>query len=656
MSDQFEHLFTPVKLGSLTAPNRLVMSPHMNNHHRGTPGDCAYFRARAAGGAGVVVIASVFTMPFDNPAPGWSTCGTENGKEELRRTIDAIREGNPGAKAVVEMLTTMVNQLNVPSGEVPQAMHGYQPRTVTTTEIAGFVAMAAVGAKNCKDAGADGVELMASSGVELQNYMSKLYNRRTDDYGGEIDGRLRIVWEMVDAIHAACGDDYPVGMWFDVDEEVLGGTDLDEGVEICRRLAESGKFAWLRVTANNIKAEQGHLHYPSSYIPQGLSLYASAAVREAVEHTGVPVIACHNIHTAELAEQAIAEGQCDLVAMARPLIADPELPNKARNGFGEDILSCIGCVEACYQRFVEGLPIGCSVNSAAGRELEGPPQPTASPKKVLVVGGGLAGMEAARIAAERGHRVTLWEARDDLGGAVRLESLLPGLEDRGEAVSWMQRRMERAGVRVELGKAATAEDVKAFGADSVAIATGASFSATGITPDQMWPIPGYDSATVLTPEELLLDGKPTGDHVVVYDATGYVVGTGIAELLADQGKEVDLVSTTQYLGTAVQTSYVSNALAIRAYPKVTYTRDSAVTAIVDGSVELTNVYSQEESTIDDVDTVVLVTSRPPNDDLYHELLGQLPDVQVIGDANVSRYANYRMYEATQAGRNYALAL
>lgn len=656
MSDQFEHLFTPVKLGSLEAPNRLVMSPHMNNQHRGTPGDCAYYRARAAGGAGTLFIASVFTAPFDNPAPGWSTCGTANGTEELRRTIDAIREGNPAAKAVVEMLTTMVNRMNVPSGDVPQAMLGYQPRTATKTEIAQFVAMAASGAKNCKDAGADGVELMASSGVELQNYMSKLYNRRTDEYGGGIDGRLRIVWEMADAIHAACGEEYPVGMWFDVDEEVLGGTDLDEGVEICRRLAESGKFAWLRVTANNIKAEQGHLHYPSSYIPQGLSLYAAAAVREAVEHTGVPVIACHNIHTAELAEQAIADGQCDLVAMARPLIADPALPNKARNGLGEDILSCIGCVEACYQRFVEGLPVGCSVNSAAGREAEGPLQPTASPKKVLVVGGGLAGMEAARVAAERGHHVTLWEASDALGGAVRLEALLPGLEDRGEAVSWLQRRMEKAGVSIELGKVATAADVKAFGADRVAIATGANFSTTGITPDQMWPIPGHELANVLTPEQLLLEGKPAGDHVVVYDATGYVVGTGIAELLADQGKEVDLVTTTPYLGTAVQTSYVSNVLAIRVYPKVTYTRDCAVTAITEDAVDLTNVYSQEETTIADVDTVVLVTSRPANDQLYLDLVDELPGVTVIGDANVSRYANYRMYEATQAGRNFALAL
>jgi hypothetical protein len=439
-----------------------------------------------------------------------------------------------------------------------------------------------------------------------------------------------------------------IGCVIDVDESNLGGVSLEEGVQMCKLLADSGNVDYLRITANNIKAEEGHLHYPSSYLPQGLSLYAAAAVREEV--TNIPIIGSHHINTAEYAEQALAEGQCDLVAMARALIADPELPNKAKSGKEEEIRACIGCVEACYQRYIMDAQVGCSINASAGFEEE-QIKPAEVKKKVLVVGGGLAGMETALVSAQRGHTVTLVEKTPFLGGTVYMQSKLPGLSDRADIIRWLELQLKKENVELRVETEATPEFVLGFGADTVVLATGANYDRQGITQDLMFPLPGLDTIKAYTPEDIVLKGQEVeADHVIVYDTTGYVVGPGLAEMLANQGKTVEYVTQQPYVGLTVTSSYVHNVLMARVLSKTTLTRDVQITGIEKGTVSLQNIYTYEESSLEGIGAIVLVTSKPPNDQLFGALYGKIKDLKPVGDCERCNYINFGMYDAMQAGK------
>ncbi|MDR1213674.1 MAG: FAD-dependent oxidoreductase [Propionibacteriaceae bacterium] len=640
----FEHLFRPIKVGSQEFKNRIVMSPHSGNWQRGSAKDLAYLRARAEGGAAALILASTVFSPYDTAPHGANPIGSPAGVERHAKAIATIHEA--GAKAICEIAAGGVAQS---SASVPLGMFSNQSRSMLKSEYGLFAHVGGLTAQACREAGADGVELMMSFGAAMQLYNSPLYNKREDEYGGTMEKRLRFSLEAIAAMRAVVGPDFIIGAVVDVDESNLDGLTLEEGVEMCRLLTAPGNLDYLRVNANNVKSEEGHLHYPSSYLPQGIALYAAAAVREVV--TDIPIIGSHHINTAEFAEQAIAEGQCDIVSMARALIADPELPNKARLGQTEEIRACIGCVEACYQRYMLNEPIACSVNPEAGHEELPPPAPAETPKQVLVVGGGLAGLETALVAAQRGHTVTVWEQEPELGGTVHVQSKLPGLSDRAEIARWLELQLTKAGATIEKSKPATADAVLAFGADTVVLATGADYDNKGITQNLMFPIPGLDQLHVYTPEDIVRRGATVeGDRVVVYDTTGYLVGPGVAELLADQGKEVEFVTQQPYAGMMLTSNYMHNVIMARLLTKARLTRDVQIRGVAGGSVALRNIYTYEESTLEGIDAIVLVTARTPNEELYQQLSGQIKDLKLVGDVDRCNYVNFGMYDAMQAGK------
>lgn len=650
---EFKYLFSPIKIRNVELKNRISMNCLTPMFVRGSEQDCAFYEARAKGGTALIGLACAITAQFNANVPGFATVGTEEGREAHRRTIDAIHRG--GAKAYIQVFVGGGPQAHK---DYPIEIMGGQNRTATAGEVEWLINGMAEGAKMAQDSGADGVEFPISSGHSIQCYVSDLYNLRTDDYNGTAEERAELVIRAMRKARELVGPDFLIGIQAQIDEAVVGGDNFEDMLDVYEIICKSGCIDWIRPSGNNVKPLRMEFQYPNSYMPQNINEYICAELRERIGEACI-VIGSHGIRTAETGEESIAAGYYDMIGMGRALIADPELANKARAGQSEDIHACIGCSEGCYQNFEDSMAISCTVNPEAGREYLQQITPAEAKKKVLVVGGGACGMEAAIVAAQRGHEVTLVEKEQELGGIVRLHAALPGLGDRGEFIRHMEHTLAKEGVEVRKGVEMTAADITSFGADAVLLATGAPYGRSGRCKHRVAPVAGAEgNERVFTPEDVIFGGANVGEHVVIYDATGYEVGPGLAEMFADQGKTVEFVTPDFCMGRDLLSNGIFATLAARVAPKLSaYYRDTLVTGIEGNQVQLTGYYTFEEmDPIDNVDSLVLVTARPPADELYHELEGKVEGLQVIGDATFAHLGSRCIYNAMLAGREAALAL
>ena len=635
MSHPYPHLFSPIQFGSYTIKNRIMNTGHAAHFQTGdglpTGRYVDYLRERAKGGVGIIVTGHTVPHPDGDAALSFANFD-QRIVPIYRRLSDATHEfevpllaqlGHRGRR-VSDASAFLGRAMKAPSAIPPPDMSVAQhvPHAMTTAEVEEVIEQFAFATRRVRQGGLDGVELAVGIDYLFANFLSESSNRRTDKYGGStLAERMTFLYEVVDVVRDELGPDLILGIRF-YDDLVDYSLRLDDYKQVARLMEQTGQVAYFNMWQGIVPSPRsGRAHWPSHYYAPGEFSHLPAGLKEVVS---LPVVGAGRIDSPALAERLIAEGQQDLVGLAKTLIADPHFPNKAMEGRAEDIRTCIGCTQSCVGHIYLGLAVGCIYNPVTGREAQwAEPNPASVAKKVVVVGGGPAGMEAARVCAERGHRVVLYEKRDRLGGQVNLIIRTPKRDSFGEITGFMQRQLNKLGVEVRLRNEATAEAVLGEQPDTVIIATGSD----AFRPDFL----GNDRSNVLTAREVLEGNAPVGDRVVVVDSLGRAEGPSVAEYLADQGKQVEIVSGLNYIGAEMPPITWHHQMEQLMTKGVTLSPMTGAWEVEANSVEVYNVITWEPRTIENVDTVVLASGGIAQDALYHALDGKVRDLYLIGD-------------------------
>jgi hypothetical protein len=492
----------------------------------------------------------------------------------------------------------------------------------------------------------------AGHGGLVEHFLSPHFNRRTDEYGGSPENRVRFLVETLEATREGAGDGMAVGMRFNCDELIPSGYDSSEAREMLEQVCGAGLVDFVDLDIA-IEPNQLHLGMPPIFVEPHVYRPYVEKVRSAT--VDIPVLSVLGRLTSLAdGDAALAAGVCDMVGAARALIAEPELVKNAYNGEEERSRTCIAC-NACLEAVIHGSG-GCTINPASYRErLWGVDTFTPAPKpsKVIVVGGGPAGLEAARVSALRGHDVALLEARHRLGGALALWADLPTREVFSKAIEWWEQEIRRLGVTVRLGTEATAAAVLAERPEAVIVATGAPYSRTGRSGFSDLDIPGWDRDFVHRPEDVLHGGARPSGRVVLLDGEGLHTSVGVAELLAAAGADVEYLTAdfSPVSVSLVDTQEADFVLKRLRALDVRFSPSTYIRSIGDHEVTVYDVITEHERTVEDVDAVVLSTGRLPLDTLARELEGKVVQLFTIGDALAVRPWRAAAFEGQKFARH-----
>ncbi|SBS72405.1 2,4-dienoyl-CoA reductase (NADPH) [uncultured Mycobacterium sp.] len=626
----FPNLLRPGRIGRMELRNRFVMSPMetMYGTPDGLPSERTrdYFAARAKGGVGLVTVGATGIDHLHPETPGGLHLGTDEAVSTHRALVDAVHEH--GAKIQPQIVHAgpdglgpeMHGVTSLGPSVIPSYLTGRPSAEVTTAQLTAIIDLFKAAVRRAAEAGYDGIELHAAHGyMFLGSFLAPQRNRRTDDYRGDsVDGRIRVVLQTLAAIRSEIGDALPVTLRISGYERVAGGRPSYETAEVAPQLVAAGVDAFhvsggvidRLVTGMVNAADDG----------DALNVGAAAAVKQAVD---VPVIAVGRIHDPVRAEQILAEGRADFIAMGRPMLADPELAAKVRAGHVDRIRRCISC-ENCIDAMEQRFSVDCAVNPRTGRERELATHPVTHRKKVAVIGGGPGGLEAARVAAERGHRVSLFERHGQLGGALVWASILH--PENEPFLSYLRSEIARSTVSVELSHPAHADEIAALDPDAVIVATGATVVVPAIDGDHS---PGVHSGPALN--ELLASGArpPMGHRIIIVG--GDLASVQLAEFLAAQDRFVTVLETERTIAPQVglkrRTEHMDRldrlAVAVHVRAEVHHITD-------DGVVFTPNGGTPRELSADSV----IIAGQPEADTaLFDALTDRLPGTKVhaVGD-------------------------
>jgi N,N-dimethylglycine/sarcosine dehydrogenase len=653
MGPEYRHLFAPLRVGGLTLKNRIFSSGHAEAMAEdGKPGPRlrAYHEAKARGGVALTIIGGSTSVHPSSPASAWNMIANHDDSviAGYRGVADAVHRYDC---RVMSQLTHMgrrsqsdVEQMHVllaPS-QIPEKVHREVPHEIEPEQIAMVVRAFGDATRRCREGGLDGVELSFAHNHLVDQFWSPLFNTRTDDYGGSLDNRMRFGFEVLREIRRQVGRDWVVGARISGDELTRGGLTATDMAQIARRLAGSGLVDFLSIIggAAHTSSLQARA-VPNMSYPVGLYVPLAAAIKAAVPD--IPVFHAGRIVDPIHADQVLADGAIDLVGMTRALIADPDMPRKAWEGRLEDIRLCVGANEGCIDRIYQGKPVTCIQNPGISREAElSGPAPAASARRVVVVGAGVAGLEAARVAALRGHRVLLFERESEVGGQVLVAARAPARAEYAGIVQFLARQVEKLAVDCRLRVDATAEMVLGESPDVVIVATGSHAHVPAL--------PGLDGKHVVTDRDVLLDRVEVGERVVVVDDVHTQQGLSTAEWLLERGRRVEVISRLFYPGQDVGITSIL-PLYSRLFAKgVTLTPHTDLVAVEGSTVVVANAYTGVERRLEGVDTVVLSMGSRSTDTLYRALKGRVQALHAIGDCVAPRGIHHVILEGTRVGR------
>lgn len=646
---RYRYLFSPLRVGPIVARNRVVFCAHLTNYAEDglpTPQHAAYYEARAAGGAGLIITEEHSTHPTDWPYEKLIHGFHPEVVPGYRRITDAVhRHGTP-----------IFAQINHNGGQgsgmysrlpawapspVADPLFREVPKEVDTREIAEIVAGYATVAAHCGHGGFDGVELQCSHSSIVRQFLSRATNHRTDSYGGSLENRARILLEMLPAVREAVGPELALGVRLCGDELIDDGTTIEEAVEVARMVERTGLVDYVN-TSIGVATATLYMIEASMHVPPGYALFIPSALRKAVE---LPVVGVGRFKDPLQAERALQEGHCDLVGVVRGQIADPDFAVKARRGDHDDIRLCLSCNQECVGRMGVNRWLGCIESPRTGREAL-PPSPTPDRRRrVVVVGAGPAGLQAAISAAARGHAVTVLERDAEPGGQVRLAAAVPNRAELGDLVRNQVGECRRAGVDVVYGCEGSAATIDDYRPDVVVVATGSRPARPHWAPDDPADMPRVADVT----EVIAGDVTPHG-RVLVVDELGFHQATSVAELLADRGCRVEVLTPGMVVGQDLGLTLDLENWNVRAAAKgISQTTDSVAMGLDATGLQVLH-HPTGEMTAYPADWIVLAVPATPDEDLYFAL-GEdgRYEVHRVGDCVAPRRAHSAVIEGDRVG-------
>jgi len=645
-------VYEPLKIKGVEIPNRISRSAHgtnLTNYGAITDRLIDYHVARAKGGVGLTILEAATVHPSSVLSLANLDDSVINGYQRLTSAIRPY-----GMKVFQQIwhgghIYPVLDQ-SPPWGvsTVPNPATGIVPNPMGIAEIEEVIAAFVASARRCREGGIDGIEIHASHGYLIMQFLSPLTNTRTDRYGGSLENRMRFLREIMEAVRKEVGPEYPVGMRVSASLGE-GGLREDELNKVIRTLRADDHIDFLDVSYSD--------YYNFKFVaamdqPMGYQLPSATQITAAT--LDIPRFVIGRFRTLDEAEQLLRDGVADIVHMNRAHIADPDIVRKTRAGKPEEVRACIACNQACWNGVNLGYPIACTINPAAGMEgslSEDLIVPALEPAKVLVIGGGPAGMEAARTARLKGNHVTLVEASQNLGGQVAVARKAPFLHTIGDIAYWLEQEIYRLGVDVRTGTYWEAGEILAEQPDYVVIATGALPRDNGVQyryPGQ--PVPGHEQGHVISAVELLTSpGRDLGQSAVVFDDVGHYEAIAAAEHLLSKGLNVTFV--TRYEVVAPQLDFVTKVdpafVRFAATGRFQLLIRSRIEEIGASECLVRTLYRPEPQRVP-ADTVVFITAKEPLRDVYDRLrengyvLGR--NIVVVGDARAPRDLQFAISE------------